>query len=190
MTCKVNFRIHSDQWVSNLTDTQILQVCEGPFLLTQLLSKGVWLDEVYVIATPSLHTMLTVPSLHLNQGELFISHCCLFPWQDHLEEDPQTCIPGIGPPVAITTSPDHPGDGVEVPDGEIAHPEEDHVLLMGENETGTGIGKETEVETVKETENGTKIGTLTGTVKGKEGEGVTERLKKGVTGYQYQERRP
>ena len=104
-------------------------------------------------------------------------------------EDHQTCIPGIGHLVAITTSPDHPGDGVEVPDGEIAHPEEDHVLLMGENETGTGIEKETEVEIVKETGSGTKIETLTGTVKGKEGEAVTERLKKGVTGYQYHERR-
>lgn len=38
-TCKVNFRIHSVQWVSNLTDTQILQVCEGTFPLTQPLSK-------------------------------------------------------------------------------------------------------------------------------------------------------
>ena len=91
--------------------------------------------------------------------------------------------------MAITISPDHQGGGVEVLDGEIAHPEEDHALPMGENGKGTGIEKETEVEIVKEIGSGTKIETLIGTVKGKKGEGVTERPKKGVTGYQCQERR-
>ena len=38
-TCKVNFRIHSDQWASNLTDTQILQVCEGAPTHTALVQK-------------------------------------------------------------------------------------------------------------------------------------------------------
>lgn len=91
--------------------------------------------------------------------------------------------------MAITISPDHQGDEVEALDGEIAHPEEDRVLPMGESETGTGIEKETEAEIVKERGSGTKIEILTGTVKGKEGEEVTERLKKEVTGYQYRERR-
>lgn len=112
----------------------------------------------------------------------------IFSLQD-LVEDHQTCIPGIGPLVSITINHDHQGDGVEVLDGEIAHPEEDHVLPMEENEKGTGIEKETGVEIVKETGSGTKIETLTGTVKGKEVEGVTESLKKGMIGYQYQERR-
>lgn len=113
----------------------------------------------------------------------------VFCWQDHLVEGPQICIPGKDPLGAITISPGHQGDGVEVLDGEIAHPKEDHALPMGENVKGTGIEKEIEAEIVKETGSGTKIVTLTGTVKGKEGEGVTVRLKKEMSGFQCQERR-
>lgn len=123
----------------------------------------------------------------MEKSSFLIAYC--FPWQDHLVEDHQTCIPEIGPLVVITISPDHQGDGVEVLGGEIAHPDEDHVLPMGESETGTGIEKETEGEIVKERGSGTKIETLTGTMKEKEGEEVTERLKREVTGYQYRERR-
>ena len=127
-----------------------------------------------------------LPFISSKEKSSFLIVAC-FLWQDHSVEDHQTCIPGIGPLVAITISRDHQGDGVEVLDGEIAHPEEDHVLPMGENETGTE--KETEVEIVKERGSGTKIETLTGTVKEKEGEEVTERLKREVTGYQHRERR-
>ena len=84
----------------------------------------------------------------MEKSSFLIAYC--FPWQDHLVEDHQTCIPEIGPLVVITISPDHQGDGVEVLGGEIAHPDEDHVLPMGENEAGTGIEKETEGEIVKE----------------------------------------
>lgn len=129
-----------------------------------------------------------LPFISGQEKTLFLIVDC-FPWQDHLVEDRQTYIPEIGPLVAITISPDHQGDGVEALDGEIAHPEEDHVLPMVENETGTGIEKETEVEIVKERGSGTKIESLTGTVSGKEVEEVTGRLKKEVTGYQFRERK-
>ena len=55
VTYKVNFRIHSDQWVSNLTDIQILQVCEGAYLSHSPCAKGMWLDEVNFIATPTVN---------------------------------------------------------------------------------------------------------------------------------------
>lgn len=97
-------------------------------------------------------------------------------------EGPLIYIPGRDLLVAITTNPDLQGDGVEVPDGEIAHLDDDHG-----NENGTGI--EIEGEIVKGT--GIEIGIeiRTGTEKRREGEGVTERLKKEAIGFQGQRRR-
>lgn len=100
-------------------------------------------------------------------------------------EGRQICIPGKDPLVAITIGPGLQGDGVEVLDGEIAHPDDDHALPMGENEKEI----ETEVEIVRETGTGTKIETLTGTEKRRGGEGVTEMLKNEVNGFQCQRRR-
>ena len=97
-------------------------------------------------------------------------------------EGPLIYIPGRDPLVAITTNPGLQGDGVEVPDGETAHLDDDH-----ENANETGI--EIEDEIAKGT--GIEIGieTRTGTEKRREGEEVTERLKKGAIGFQGQRRR-
>ena len=89
--------------------------------------------------------------------------------------------------MAATTGRGLQGDGVEVPDGEIAHLDGDHALHMGENETGIGI--ETGVEIVTERGSGTKIETMIGTEKRREDEEVTERLKNEVIGFQCQRKR-
>ena len=102
-------------------------------------------------------------------------------------EGPQIYIPGKDLLVAATTGQGLQGDGAEVRDGEIAHPDGDHALHMGEKETGIGI--ETGVAIVTERGSGIKIETMIGTEKRREEEEVTERLKNELIGFQCQRKR-
>ena len=89
--------------------------------------------------------------------------------------------------VVIITNPDHQEGGVEVQGGEIGHPgaDLDHHLEENGKETEIEIGIVTEVET--EIERGT--GTRTEIQIGREGGGVTGKVRREMMGFHCQRRK-
>lgn len=87
----------------------------------------------------------------------------------------------------ITTNPDHQGGGVEVQDGGIGHPDADldHHLEENVKETETEIGTVTEVGTEIERETGTR----TEIQIGREGGGVTGKVRREMMGFHCQRRK-